>query len=185
MFSLIWAWIKDWVNNREAGDLRRHRAHYDVTVMWVGGPASRYYLNRSSFNINWHPGTNFGELWIKLQNVSFNKITFHAHLHSTKCIQWDFSHIWIKISNFLFNKTNLNVVCYIEAILSQPLWCPLLMGCFVPHRALQQLSLLICYIPWISKNPKLRILWFLLSLSVQRNHNIWYDRAMWGNEWRL
>ena len=22
-----------WVNNREAGDLRRHRAHYDVIVM--------------------------------------------------------------------------------------------------------------------------------------------------------
>ena len=33
MFSLICAWIKDWVNNREAGDLIRHRAHYDVTVM--------------------------------------------------------------------------------------------------------------------------------------------------------
>ena len=33
MFSLIWAWINGWVNNREAGDLRRHRAHYDVIVM--------------------------------------------------------------------------------------------------------------------------------------------------------
>ena len=33
MFSLILAWINSWVNNREAGDLRRHRAHYDVTVM--------------------------------------------------------------------------------------------------------------------------------------------------------
>ena len=33
MFSLIWAWINGWVNNGEAGDLRRHRAHYDVTVM--------------------------------------------------------------------------------------------------------------------------------------------------------
>ena len=33
MFSLICAGIKGWVNNREAGDLRRHRAHYDVTVM--------------------------------------------------------------------------------------------------------------------------------------------------------
>ena len=28
MFSLICAWINGWVNNREAGDLRRHRAHY-------------------------------------------------------------------------------------------------------------------------------------------------------------
>ena len=30
----ICAWINGWVNNREAGDLRRHRAHYDVTVMY-------------------------------------------------------------------------------------------------------------------------------------------------------
>ena len=34
MFSLICVWINAWVNNREAGDLRRHRAHYDVTIMW-------------------------------------------------------------------------------------------------------------------------------------------------------
>ena len=33
MFSLICAWINGWVNNREAGDLRRLRAHYDVTAM--------------------------------------------------------------------------------------------------------------------------------------------------------
>ena len=33
MFSLIWAWINGWVNNCKAGDLRRRRAHYDVTVM--------------------------------------------------------------------------------------------------------------------------------------------------------
>ena len=33
MFSLIWAWTNGWVHNRDAGDLRRHRAHYDVSVM--------------------------------------------------------------------------------------------------------------------------------------------------------
>ena len=33
MFSLICAWINDWVNNREAGHFRRHRGHYDVNVM--------------------------------------------------------------------------------------------------------------------------------------------------------
>ena len=32
-FSLICAWINGWVNNREAGDLRRYRAHYDVSVV--------------------------------------------------------------------------------------------------------------------------------------------------------
>ena len=33
MFSLIFAWINGSVNNRAAGDLRRHRAHYDVIIM--------------------------------------------------------------------------------------------------------------------------------------------------------
>ena len=33
MFSLICVWINGWVSNREAGDVRRHRAHYEVTVM--------------------------------------------------------------------------------------------------------------------------------------------------------
>ena len=37
LFSLICAWINDWVNNRDAGELRRHRSHYDVIVMtWHG-----------------------------------------------------------------------------------------------------------------------------------------------------
>ena len=33
MFPLICAWINGWVNNQEAGDLRHHHAHYDVSVM--------------------------------------------------------------------------------------------------------------------------------------------------------
>ena len=33
MFSLICAWINSWVNNRQTGDLRCHRVHYDDTVM--------------------------------------------------------------------------------------------------------------------------------------------------------
>ena len=33
ILSLICAWINGWVNNREAGDLRRHSAHYDVIAM--------------------------------------------------------------------------------------------------------------------------------------------------------
>ena len=34
MFSLICVWINGWVNNREAGDLRRYRSHYDFNVMY-------------------------------------------------------------------------------------------------------------------------------------------------------
>ena len=35
MFSLPCAWINDWVNNREAGDLRRYRGHYGVNAMMI------------------------------------------------------------------------------------------------------------------------------------------------------
>ena len=33
MFSFVCAWTNIWANNGNIGDLRRHRAHYDVTVM--------------------------------------------------------------------------------------------------------------------------------------------------------
>ena len=36
MFSLICVWINGWVNNRETGDLRCYRAHYDVTRIVFG-----------------------------------------------------------------------------------------------------------------------------------------------------
>ena len=32
-FCLTCAWTNGWANNRNAGDLKRHRTHYDVTVM--------------------------------------------------------------------------------------------------------------------------------------------------------
>ena len=42
MFSLICTWTKAWVNSREANDLRRHRAHYDVIVMSVCNRCGHY-----------------------------------------------------------------------------------------------------------------------------------------------
>ena len=33
IFSLICVWINGWVNNSDAGDFRRYRAHYDAIVM--------------------------------------------------------------------------------------------------------------------------------------------------------
>ena len=50
MFSLICVWINGWVNNREAGDLRRYRDHYDVPVMgiWI------IWMNKYLFNGGLH-----------------------------------------------------------------------------------------------------------------------------------
>ena len=49
-FSLICAWIDGWVNNREGGDLRRHRSHYDVIVMPYHNRDTRVKWTRS-FNL--------------------------------------------------------------------------------------------------------------------------------------
>ena len=46
MFSLIYAWINDWVNNHEAGDLRRQHGHYDVIVMETVTVKQRYDVFR-------------------------------------------------------------------------------------------------------------------------------------------
>ena len=57
MFSLICAWINGALNNGEAGDLRRHRAHYDVTVMSEGnnyiGVAMMTPWNVKAFHIDY------------------------------------------------------------------------------------------------------------------------------------
>ena len=50
MFSLICVWIAGWVNNGEAGDLRRYRANYDVTVMI---PNALVYHSKYVFQILW------------------------------------------------------------------------------------------------------------------------------------
>ena len=46
MFSLICVWINGWENNREAGDLRRYRAHYDVIVMTDDVLKCAYMIHR-------------------------------------------------------------------------------------------------------------------------------------------
>ena len=53
MFSFICAWIHDWVNNREAGDLGRHRGHYDVIVMRLTFLFSDTEQRR---RVSWSPG---------------------------------------------------------------------------------------------------------------------------------
>ena len=50
--SLICARINDWVNNREAGDLRRHHGHYDVNLMTTSGAASDEKVGIGNFRFS-------------------------------------------------------------------------------------------------------------------------------------
>ena len=65
MFSLICVWIHGWLNNRQAGDLRRYPAHYDVTLMVLEILALRFeiwfMLRRQS---------NFKPIWKFCHSIS-------------------------------------------------------------------------------------------------------------------
>ena len=82
MFSLICAWINAWVNNREAGDLRRHRGHYDVIVMMMWRhclipplPAKAYIYARTHFRDKMciFQGRGGGEISISRKMSTFQK----------------------------------------------------------------------------------------------------------------
>ena len=88
-FSLICAWIYCWVNNREAADLRRHRAHYDVIVMY------RYLLNiynatEKSKAYCKHASYLFGETPIKNCLTKLEKFTrlYSSLIHAYKLLRY-------------------------------------------------------------------------------------------------
>ena len=53
MFSC--AWINGWQNNREAGDLIRHRPHYDAPVMFIIPVPPCIYNANMYINLHWVP----------------------------------------------------------------------------------------------------------------------------------
>ena len=62
MFSLIYVSITGWVNNRKAGDVRRYRAHYDVSVMILAWPElghAQMITNIKQWDVITHPYRNF------------------------------------------------------------------------------------------------------------------------------
>ena len=73
-FSLIWAWTNDWANNRNAGDLRRHRAHYDVIIMSVAHRRVQFNKHVSTLS-HWVPSGRHK-----------NTIYFFTYLSEYQCV---------------------------------------------------------------------------------------------------
>ena len=99
MLSLICAWMSGWINNREAGDLRRHRVHCDVIVMTCifyyhisHGPADGTTIPVLSviilskpilISIKWMPKTLNWNV-----DVSFHEMYVKYHLYGVAvCVQ--------------------------------------------------------------------------------------------------
>ena len=116
MLSLICTWMNGWVNNREAGDLRRQHAHHDVTVMlssrthtswiisaWAGTSGWKVTFANTVFkrishccNQCWHfywtilKGINVSDILIKIQKVFFKKM----HLKMFLCRDFVQASMW-------------------------------------------------------------------------------------------
>ena len=73
LFSLICAWTNGSVNNRDAGDLRRHHAHRDVTVMFPGTYHHPSADEAASSCLQGHGGADFYAInaFIKAVQVIF------------------------------------------------------------------------------------------------------------------
>ena len=96
IFSLICSWINGWVNNHEAGDMRRHCAHYDITVMmWGWADASdykvRYILLNKILHMAWQLFCKNSNTETILQTEIDNFIVeLHIQVVCCPCV-WEFA----------------------------------------------------------------------------------------------
>ena len=95
----------DWVNNREAGDLRRHHAYYDVTVVpFVNsftycGLITLNAVTLLFLNPSWCNGTNADLLSVKTLRTNVIEMLIkikETFFYSRKCI-WGISRIVIAL----------------------------------------------------------------------------------------
>ena len=102
MFSMICARINGWVYNGEAGDLRRNRAHYDVTVM----RRSKNHTPETgdSLNIQTHGNFNYGDDIVSrpFHHYNGNPYTFIVVLkHKSGSIYYTFK-MYLSISTLIY-----------------------------------------------------------------------------------
>ena len=97
-------WINGWVNNREAGDVRRYRAHYDVIVM-----VSKLLLEVTMGHWHWHrclPSCNLylhkgDDRELADMGMLWAVCSLHRHINTWRPIQ-DCDHFADGISKRIF-----------------------------------------------------------------------------------
>ena len=80
VFSLIWAWTNGWVNNRDAGYLRRHRTHYYVTAM----KTYNVMVNQTRGNVCYITPRAFRIKW-QIPPVPLNKSVRYISYSEVQC----------------------------------------------------------------------------------------------------
>ena len=123
VFTLICARINGWVNNRQAGDLRCHRAHYDVIVMTVYRPwcipigMSRNYPGSCSvtwrewglWSMQYHDILKVvfnGQVTLNFESIAIGPFTFATCFICVcykypycQCVVWIYNSGWLSTQN--------------------------------------------------------------------------------------
>ena len=81
MFSLISAWRNAGVSNRDAGDMRRHHAHYDITVMWYPSDARSQGIISHVIDMVLLKLSGFSTRWVTLQFKTESKVHTVKYLY--------------------------------------------------------------------------------------------------------
>ena len=85
MFSFTCAWINGWVNNREAGDLRRQRADYDVIVM----PCDVVFTIQIGDELSFRRTSDISRTVVGNTLVDWSALLqLHFHSRLNKWLQW-------------------------------------------------------------------------------------------------
>ena len=119
MFSLICVWINGWVNNREAGDLRRYCAHYDVIVMQIPSLLITCQQREAGHQQPYYKPSSLEILWFQHQPVSlvFNSSynVDGGHQHITISSQSEVNEL--KSLKNVWCLTTVNYICNIFALI--------------------------------------------------------------------
>ena len=80
LWCFLWSapWINGWVNNRGAGEMRRHRAHYDVILM-LNAESERlvdHLTHCCRKNSKWVYNCHIGFIGIKTTKANISELEF-------------------------------------------------------------------------------------------------------------
>ena len=129
VFSLICAWTNGWGNNRDAGDLRRHRAHYEAIVMLFCPNTQNNIRFNFAFDFFCWKATDtlavsvaFQKNKIKITPLTFSRIT---RLYTVRCGLRPFAQRQVNVGHYAYTnsfetKGNLRVYCFSSP--SEPLF---------------------------------------------------------------
>ena len=124
MLSLIFAWTNGWVNNRDAGDLRRHRANYDITVMFLPEKSDLSTLRIKYSVVRNHTCWHSSTLCFHNENLRFwndrSTQTFNFYYQDIITYWFSTRYFFNIVTTQIFSISWFLLFCYLTRLLVNP-----------------------------------------------------------------